>query len=110
MNNQFENWTYEEYHTFVMLYAANSDGEISDKERDLITQESSAVTYAKIKSLFQACDDNQALDVIFSYSEKYCANQADRDRILADMQSIYQADSDFEQIEKGVHQLFKRML
>ena len=110
MANQTDNWTYAEFHAFTMLYAANADGEITPEERNLILTNLSTGDYTRMKAIFQNCDDAEALDLILSYRDQYCRTQADKDKILADMLAIYHADAVFEQIERGVHQLFKRML
>ena len=68
MPNQTENWTYEEFHAFVMLYAANTDGHITREEEELIVPTLTASEYIRIKSVFMACDDADALDIIFSYN------------------------------------------
>jgi hypothetical protein len=111
MTSQTENWTYAEFRAFCMLYAANADGEITVDEKNLIQLSLASVEeYTRIKSIFMACDDMEALNIILSYREKYCSTQADKDRVLADMLKVFHADASFEQIERGVHQLFKRML
>jgi hypothetical protein len=110
MPNQTENWTYEEFHAFIMLYAANTDGHITREEEELIVPTLTAAEYTRIKSVFMACDDADALDIIFSYREQYCQTQADKDRILADMVEICEANSGLEQIERGVFHIFERML
>ena len=104
------NWTYEEFHAFAMLFAANADGHITADEEELIVPTLPAERYADIKQQFQRCSDAEALDVILSYKEKYCATPADRERILTDMRLIYEAHGGFEQIERGVHHIFERML
>ena len=110
MNSQTDNWTYAEFHAFVMLYAANTDGNISPEEENLIIPTLTASEYIRIKSIFMACADTDALDIIFSYKEKYCKTQADKDKILADMLEIYKANVGLEQIERGVLHIFERML
>lgn len=110
MANQTENWTYAEFHAFTMLYAANADGKITMEERNLITPTLPEQDFEHIRTVFQSLDDAQALEVILSYREKYCRTPAEKDKILADMLAIYQADASFDQIERGVHQLFKRLM
>lgn len=107
---RMNNWTYEEFHAFTMMYAANADGEITPEERKVILSNLTETEYDRIKAIFLACDDAASLDIILSYKDKYCRSQADKDKILADMMAIYQADASFDQIERGVHQLFKRMI
>ena len=110
MANQTDNWNYPEFHAFVMLYAANADGRITLDEENLISPSLPPDSYTRIKSVFLSLDDAQALDVILSYRDKYCRSQSDKDKILADMLAIYQANEAYDKIELGVHQLFKRML
>jgi len=110
MPNQKDNWTYEEFHAFVMLYAANTDGHITREEEELIIPTLTAAEYTRIKSVFMACDDADALDIIFSYRDQYCQTKADKDRILTDMVEICEANSGLEQIERGVLHIFERML
>ena len=107
---QTENWTYAEFHAFTMLYAANADGRITQEEEKRIIPTLSGDEYARIKSVFLSVDDASALDVILLYAKKYCKTQADKDKVLADMLAIYQADAHFDQIERGMHQLFERMI
>lgn len=107
---QTDNWTYAEFHAFVMLYAANTDGHISIEEENLISPTLTAEAYLRIKSTFMACDDEDALDIIFSYKEQYCKTQADKDKILADMLEIFQVNVGLEQVERSVLHLFERML
>lgn len=93
-----------------MLYAANADGRITAKEEDIISPELSPEAYDEVKRAFYQCDDNEALAVILSYQHKYLNSKSDRDRVLADMTRIYEADAGFQQIERGVHKLFSRIL
>ncbi len=104
------NFSYEEFHVFVMLYAANADGRITAKEEDLISPGISPESYEMVKRTFYQCDDNEALATILSYQNKYLNSKSDRDKVLADMTRIYEADAGFQQIERGVHKLFSRIL
>jgi hypothetical protein len=63
-----------------------------------------------VKRAFYQCDDNEALSIILSYQSRYLNSKSDRDRVLADMTRIYEADAGFQQIERGVHKLFSRIL
>ncbi len=107
---QTENWTYAEFHAFVMLYAANTDGRITRAEESLIAPSLTEEEYARIKSIFMGCDDAAVLDIIFSFRDQYCATQADKDKILEDMMAIYKTNPAVGQIEREVLHLFNRML
>ncbi|MBC7775249.1 MAG: hypothetical protein H7246_07410 [Phycisphaerae bacterium] len=107
---QTENWTYAEFHAFVMLYAANTDGRITRAEENLIAPSLTSEEYARIKSIFMGCDDASALDIILSYKDQYFATQADKDKILEDMMDIYKTNPAVGQVEREMLHLFERML
>lgn len=104
------NWTYKEIHAFIMLYAANVDGKITQEEENLIVKNLQRESYERVKQVFQKCDDTQALDLILSYRDQYFATPEDKAKILADMVEIYKADAVFEQIERGMHKMFQRLI
>lgn len=110
MPTHAHHFSYDEFHAFVMLYAANADGEISDKEEARAIAGLDKERYADVKKIFEQCDDNQALQIILSYQEQYMSTPADRDKILDDMTRIYEADGVFKVIERGVQHLFERLL
>jgi hypothetical protein len=103
------NWSYEEFHAFVMLYAANADSQITPEEEDQIIPTLSKEQYENVKKSFKKCSDSEALDVILSYRDQYFPTQKDRAEIIADMQRIYKADNIFSQIERGVDTLFRKI-
>jgi hypothetical protein len=110
MDNKPKNWTYEEFHAFTMLYAANADGHITIEEELLIRPELPEEAYSRIKTLFLSMHDAEALDLIMSYCDKFCKSQADKDKIVDDMRAIFKADASFDPIERGVLQIFERIV
>lgn len=103
-------WSYAEFHAFVMLYAASVDGHITQDEENLIIPTVSPDTYNQLKETFQTCDDADCIDIILAYRDKYCATQADKDKILADMTAIFKANARFDQIEQSILHMMKRMI
>ncbi|MBL7827006.1 MAG: hypothetical protein JNJ57_10275 [Saprospiraceae bacterium] len=101
---------YEEFHAFVMLYAANVDGNISAKEETCATSGLSETQCATVKSVFNACDDNQALQVIFSYQDQYWATPEDRDKVISDMVKVFDTDGKHSAMEHVMKHMFERLL
>ncbi|MCB9345380.1 MAG: TerB family tellurite resistance protein [Lewinellaceae bacterium] len=110
MASNTENWTYDEFHAFTMLYAANVDGNITAEEKALIKPTLTEEGYEKIKAIFDACSDSVAEDIILSYRSKYFSTQAEKDKILADMLEIYKADNSFDMVEQVIHHIFSKTL
>ncbi|MBV6442904.1 MAG: hypothetical protein DYG98_19605 [Haliscomenobacteraceae bacterium CHB4] len=106
---QVTDWTYEEFRAFAMLFAANADSHITPDEEDLIRPTLTPGQYEHVKKRFLECSDAEALDTLLLCKEKYCSKPGDKERVLADMRSIYEAHHGFEQIEREVHHMFERL-
>ncbi|MDX2280452.1 MAG: hypothetical protein NW218_12765 [Saprospiraceae bacterium] len=105
-----DNWTYEAFHAFAMLYAANADGEITEQEESLIKEQITPEVYAEIKTIFDNCDDADCLDGMLQYRNRYIATPADKERILKDMSAVFEVNHRYVQIERQLLHLLNRML
>ncbi len=111
MKNQLPiDWTYAEFHAFVMLYAASADNQITAEETALIRPTLSEQQFADIESAFRTASDTAVIDHILSYRDRYFATEEDRNRLLADMQTIFEADTRFSMMERGVKQIFQKIV
>jgi hypothetical protein len=104
------NWTYAEFHAFVMLYAANADSRITAEETALIRPTLSEKQYVEIETAFNESSDATVLDHILSYRTRYFSTQDERDRLLADMQTIFDADTRFTIMERSLKSIFQRLV
>ncbi|MBL7804265.1 MAG: TerB family tellurite resistance protein [Saprospiraceae bacterium] len=107
---QVSDWTYEEFHAFTLLYAANTDGSVTPDEEALIAPTLPAESYAKIREAFFNASDAETLDIILSFKGKYCSTPADKERILADMRAVFEAHHGLEQIEREMLHMFDRLM
>jgi hypothetical protein len=104
------NWSYAEFHAFVMFYAANADNHVTSEETALIRPTLTAEQYAAVETAFKQSADSTVLNHILSYRDRYFATQTDRERLLADMQTIFKADANFSIMERNVQRIFQRMI
>ncbi|MBU6342599.1 MAG: TerB family tellurite resistance protein [Bacteroidetes bacterium] len=105
-----DNWTYEEFHTFALLYAANIDGAVSNAEEELILKQIDPDSYKRIKAIFESCDDADCLDGLLQYRSKYLGTHADKERMLKDMAAVFEVNHRYLQIERELLHLLDRML
>ncbi len=105
-----DNWTYEAFHAFAMLYAANADSEITEQEESLIKEQITPEVYAEIKTIFDTCDDADCLDGMLQYRAKYVSTPEDKARILKDMSDVFEVNHRYVQIERELLHILNRML
>jgi uncharacterized tellurite resistance protein B-like protein len=103
-------WSYAEFHAFVMLYAANADSRITPEEIDVIRPTLSAEDYDAVYKTFKSCSDMEIIDHILSYRDRYFPNEAAKKQLLSDMETIFKADNNFSAIERSVERIFSRMI
>ena len=102
-------WSYEEFRAFAMLFVANTDGDITADEENVIAPTLPPEQYARIRQRFQKSSDAEALDIILLCKEKFCKTPADKERVLADMRRIYETHQGSKQIDFEVHHIFERL-
>lgn len=105
-----DNWTFEEFSTFAMLYAASIDAEIDPEDEQIIKNRVDEATYKKIKSYFDKCADIKCIDVLQSYHDKYMSDEASRQRLLDAVRLVFEADNKYSIFERELMHLFKRLL
>ena len=111
MKNELpSNWSYAEFHAFVMFYAANADNHITVEETALIRPNLTAEQYTAVETAFKQSADSTVLDHIISYRDRYFATAIDRERLLTDMQAVFNADADFSIMERNVQRIFQRII
>jgi len=106
----YKNWTYEEFSTFAMLYAANIDAHLDQKEEALIQQRLGEKQYKAVKSVFEQCSDSECIDTILAYHEQFMADEGSRQRLLDDFREVFTADHRYSPIEREMMHIFKKLL
>lgn len=111
MKNELpNNWSYAEFHAFVMFYAANADNHITVEETALIRPTLTAEQYAAVETAFKQNTDSTVLNHILSYRDRYFATATDRERLLSDMQAVFNADAHFSVMERNVQRIFQKII
>jgi hypothetical protein len=103
-------WSYAEFHAFVLFYAANADSRITPEETELIRANLTEQQFLDIEAAFKSHADTAVLNHILTYKDRYFATNADRERLLADMQAVFNADNNFSIMERNMQRIFQRMI
>jgi hypothetical protein len=94
----------------VLFYAANADSRITPEETELIRANLTEQQYLDIEAAFKSHADTAVLNHILTYKDRYLATNADRERLLADMQAVFNADNNFSIMERNMQRIFQRMI
>ncbi|MCB0594365.1 MAG: hypothetical protein H6557_06285 [Lewinellaceae bacterium] len=104
------NWTYEEFSTFAMLYAASVNADVEPDDLHLIRQRVDENTFDKMKSVFDQCSDIKCIDILRAYHDRYMADEASRQRLLNDVKILFEADDRYTNFERELVRMFRMVL
>ena len=103
-------WSYEDFLAFVLMYAAYADLEVLEEETDLIEQQVGHERTVLAKKIMDKLNDNERIDLIISFREKYFPTDEDHAKLFEDMKRIFLADGNYNQLEKAIMMYLKRLL
>ncbi|MFT5165869.1 MAG: hypothetical protein ACI8P3_001100 [Saprospiraceae bacterium] len=104
------NWNFEEFTSYLLLYASNADLEITADEEALIHKRISESQYKSIRAEFDKASDYERIQHILSYKGLYFPTE-DRARELMDLViSLFKVDGHFSSLEANSFRLLKRLI
>lgn len=103
-------WSYNEFLAFVLVYAANSDQKVVDKELDHLHDKFDVELVSRMQKEFNDLSDSQCVDRLLMYRESYFADQDSLDKLLEDVSAVYHADGKMVSEEKMALMMLKRIL
>jgi hypothetical protein len=103
-------WNFEEFTTFLLLYAANADMELSQEEEELIKNRISEESYEAIKSEFDQSNDYQQIQTILQYKGLYFPTEARARELMTMVKDIFNVDGNFSNLEKSSLTVLKRLI
>ena len=91
--------TKEEFRVLVMLYVANSDGQVNLDEVRAMLERTTPQVYAGVRAKFTKMNDMEVLQCIEEHKKHYLTSETDRQELLADLKSVVEADGKLLPVE-----------
>lgn len=105
-----DNWSYDDYLAFLLVYAANADFIVEDEESLALMQKLGEEQYAKMKDYFLQLNDIQSIEVIYEFREKYCREPEQVTQVLSEIKTLMEQDEEFQPEEEELYLGIKRIL
>ena len=105
-----QNWTYNDYLAYLMIYAASADLNFHDSEIETIRKRVGDECYDKVMEVFGEGNDMTKIQVIMDFKEKFIPDDETKQKVLDDMQSVFNADEDYGQAEQSIFVAVRKLL
>lgn len=103
-------WNFEEFTTFLLLYASNADLELSESEEAEMKNRLNPKSYEAVKGEFEKFSDYEIIQTIMSYKGIYFPT-ADRTKELLELlKKQFFADGEFSTLEKNTFRILQKLL
>ena len=103
-------WNFEEFTTFLLLYASNADLELSESEEEAMKSRLDPAHYEAVKDVFDNASDYEIIQIILSYKGLYFPTIPRTNELLDLIKKQFFADGEFSVLEKNVFRILKKLL
>lgn len=109
-NNNTMNWTKDELIAYILLFAANSDFNESNLERNVIISKVDMQTFSDIHTEFDTDNDYQSIQKIQVSLKEHHYSLEDLDALFVDIKALFYADGEFDILEQNMFLYLKKVL
>jgi len=103
-------WSKDELIAYILLFAANSNFEESNKERNVIISKVDMQTFSDIHEEFDKDNDYQSLLKIQEGLERHDYSKTDLTQLFSDIKVLFYADGEFDVLERNMFDFLKKIL
>ncbi|MCL7762797.1 hypothetical protein MPF19_05165 [Polaribacter sp. Z014] len=104
------NWTKEEFQTYVLLYAAQSNYIETESESSYILSKVNEAIFNRIHTEIVHDNDYQAMEKIKSYLADNKYTTEDKENLLKDIKNVFFADGSVDILERNVFIFLKKII
>ena len=109
-NDMEKNWSKEEFHAYVLTFAALCNKIQAEEELDFILSKIKKDTFYKIHNEIVNHSEKESHQKIQDYLKENEYSQIEKDELLRDIKSVFFADKTVDSYEKEVFQFLRKLL
>lgn len=93
-------YSFQDFIAYLMIFAANSDLEFTDEEKEYIIKKVGRFEYEKMLALFESHSDYQAIEFILNLKKVYVDPEGNED-MLSLLKRVFFTDNEFSTLEEN---------
>ena len=104
------NWSRDELIAYILLFAAHSNFEEANLERNVIISKVDMQTFQRIHDEFDGDNDYQSLQKIQAELKNHDYGSNDLEDLFSEIRVLFHADGEFDVLERNMFSYLKRIL
>lgn len=93
-------WNYQDYLTYLYLFAAHEDYEVDREEKSWIISRVGREEYTKVNQQFSKNRETDHLEIIQHFGINYCSSNNEKRKVLKDLRNMFNSNGHFSSIEQ----------
>jgi hypothetical protein len=102
--------TLDDFTCFLLTYLAEANYRISEGEKEIILAHVSSEKYERIVNFINNRSDYECLQLIDYYRSEFLTDAETREKLLAEMEALYQADEQPSVLERNMILGLKKLI
>ena len=104
------NWTRDEFMAYVLIFCSLADCVETEEESQMVKQYVSDAGFKRIHEEFDGDNDYQSIQKIRSAIERFHYSEAELDKLVEEIKSLFMADGTFDIMESNMLMGLRRVL
>lgn len=110
MGMDTNNWSYNEFLAFLLIYAAEMNYPLTKEELEFIQQRTQINSIDAIKATVDTLSDAASLDIIDDYRSKYLSAADKAQQAKTDLENLLNTDGLHSQLEKAAIHILEKII
>ena len=91
-------WSYDQFKTYLLIFAAESNQIITKEEKDYIEAQFDSLLIKTVQKEINKDNDFQRIQKIMAYIEQNNLSKTDLDELLKEIHTVFQSDCKFDSV------------
>lgn len=104
------NYSFNDFLTYILIYAANIDAEYKSNEIEHIVHFYGDESFLKMSDVYDAHTDSESIEFLRSLKSEFSDETDFHQKVKDAIEEVFKADGDYSDIEKASLHFFEEVL
>jgi hypothetical protein len=110
MKDLYKKWSFDEYLTFIMYYAAMADYNITPEEKDMMLSTIGIEKFNEVRIFHTQNTDYENIQAIYYFKEKYITDAQKLQEVHEVIMKVFDVDGEYNFYEKNMKRALDMLL
>lgn len=110
MEENYENWSFDDFVLFLLVHAAASDLHISKEEEDHIKSKYTDEHYQEMRNLYKSHTDFDNMLIIHHFKDEVLTSDEEKQKVYDTVEELFHVDGEYSADERNLMVALKTII